>query len=332
MSTLFPTTRPEELGLDPAVLNGPLFNLLAKANTGAAAMVVKGKLVWEAYWNGATASSRFDTYSIGKAYAAACIGLLYDDGKLDIDDPACKFLPEWAGDGRKEITIRHLLTMTSGLKLDYGLFTRHPEPTAATLEWPLEHKPGTVWSYEQATAHALCPIVMRLSGKQPIDFLQERILTPIGANETGWMRAQNGDCLGWRSALCSARDLARFGQLLLQKGKWAGRQLLSERFVTQATSHDTLIERCVIEKSQQDARRRNWGWMMFVNDGGWWEGVGRNCFAPRGANDNKCMVDPNHQFVFTRLSTPEGVDHKNYNVALDTALLWRTVLSAFKPG
>lgn len=326
-----PTAKPESVGVDPTVLDGPLYHLLAKTNTGAAALVVKGKLVWEAYWNGATPSSRFDTYSIGKAYAAACIGLLYDDGQLDIDDPACRFLPEWAGDGRKDITIRHLLTMTSGLKLDYQKFINEPDPTAATLSWPLEHKPGTVWSYEQATAHAMCPIIKRLTGQQPLDFLRERVLRHIGATETGWLRAENGDCLGWRSALTSARDLACFGQLLLQNGRWEGKQLLSERFVTQATRHDPLIERCVIEKTQQDARRRNWGWMMFVNDGGWWEGVGRNCFAPRGANDNKCMVDPNHQFVFTRLSTREGVDPRNLNVSLDTGLLWRTVLTAFKP-
>jgi CubicO group peptidase (beta-lactamase class C family) len=325
----FPSANPVDLKLNPTVLNGPLSDLLAKSNTGAAALVVQGKLVWEAYWNGATPTSRFDTFSVGKAYAAACIGLLFDDGLLDIDDPACKFLPEWAGDGRKEITIRHLLTMTSGLKFDYENYIKDPDPTEAALRWPLEHKPGTVWSYEQATAQALCPIIKRLSGKQPIDLLQERILGPIGAGATGWRRAQNGDCLCYRSVLVSARDLARFGQLLLQKGMWNGKQLLSERFVTQATSHDPLIERCVIERTQKDARRRNWGWMMFVNDGGWWEGVGLNCFAPRGSGDNKCLVDPNHQFVFTRLSTPEDADNLNSKVALDTGLLWRMVLSAF---
>ena len=115
----------------------------------------KGKLVWERYWNGFGPDSRFDVYSAGKAFTAAAIGLLVDDGKLEVDEPACNVLTEWAGDERREITIRHLLTMTSGLKLDYERFGKSPDPTRATLDWPLERPPGTAWCYEQATSHAL---------------------------------------------------------------------------------------------------------------------------------------------------------------------------------
>jgi CubicO group peptidase (beta-lactamase class C family) len=91
-------------------------------------------------------------------------------GKLKVDDPACTILTEWAVDERRKITIRHLLTMTSGLKLDLEGFRAAADPTAATLSWPLERPPGTAWSYEQATAHALCPIILRLTAKQPIAF------------------------------------------------------------------------------------------------------------------------------------------------------------------
>jgi CubicO group peptidase (beta-lactamase class C family) len=326
----FPTARPEEFDLDSTVLNSELSHLLEKTNSYAAALVVRGKLVWESYWKGATPASRFDTCSIAKAYAAVAIGVLQDDGKLNVDDPACKFLAEWAGDERKEITIRHLLTTTSGLHLDLDRFMSDADPTAAVLRWPLEYKPGTVWSYEQATSHALCPIIKRLTGKQPIDFLQERVLGPIGATETGWCRAPSGDCTCHRGILTSARELACFGQLLLNKGTFNGRRFLSERFVEQATRHDPLIERCKIEKTQEDNRRRNWGWNMFTNDGGWWEGVAKNCFCPRGAFDNLCLCDPNYQFVFTRLSFPQCYDKTKMRADLDTGLAWRTVLSAFK--
>jgi len=109
-------------------------------------------------------------YSAGKAYAATAVGVLMDEGKLKVDDTACLYLPEWAGDDRRKITIRHLLTMTSGLKLDYEGFTATENPTAATLGWPLERPPGTAWSYEQATAHAVGLIVQRVTGQQPIVF------------------------------------------------------------------------------------------------------------------------------------------------------------------
>ena len=93
----WPTATPAEMGLDEAVLDGELTRLLGDNKTGAAVLVVDGKLVWEHYWDGFGPRSRFDTYSAGKAYTATAIGLLMDDGKLKVDDPACKYLPEWAG-------------------------------------------------------------------------------------------------------------------------------------------------------------------------------------------------------------------------------------------
>jgi CubicO group peptidase (beta-lactamase class C family) len=331
----WPLAKPEELGLKSEVLNGPLNELLGANKTGAAALIVKGKLIWENYWNGFGPSSRFDLYSAGKAYAGAAIGLLIEDGKLQIDEPACRILNEWAGDERREITIRNLLTMTSGLKLDYEGFKAVPDPTAATLTAALERKPGTVWCYEQATAHALCPIIRRLTGRQPIVFLRERLLNPIGAVETDWLRSPQGDCLTWRSVLASARDFCRFGQLFLQKGKWNGVQLLSEKFIAQATVNDPLLSRVTTDPRQDDFRRRGYGWLMFVNTNGIWEGVDRLGYGFLGAFHNICLVDPVKEMVFARLVTPEDqCHHDQYENALDvtdkgTALVWRTVLSAF---
>jgi CubicO group peptidase (beta-lactamase class C family) len=330
--------RPEAMDLDPKILNGPLVELLGANKTGASALVVKGKLVWEYYWNGFGPSSRFDVYSAGKAYAAAAIGLLMEEGQLKIDEPACRILTEWSNDERREITIRHLLTMTSGLKLDYEGFKTLPDPTAATLAWPLERKPGTVWCYEQATAQALCPIILRLTGKQPIVFLRERLLNPIGAVETDWLRSKQGDCLTWRSVLTSAREFCRFGQLFLQKGKWNGRQLLNREFIQQATVHDPLLAQVTTDPRQQDFRRRGYGWLMFVNTNGIWEGIDRQGYGFLGAFHNICLVDPTQQMVFARMVTPEDQSHhEQYENSLDvtdkgTAQLWRLVLSAFAKG
>jgi len=327
---------PEELGLRPDILNGELKALLGANKTGAAALVVKGKLVWEHYWDGFGPQSRFDLYSAGKAYAAAAIGLLMDDRKLKIDEPACRILTEWSRDQRREITIRHLLTMTSGLKLDYEGFKDAVDPTAATLAWPLAHKPGTVCCYEQATAHALCPIILRLTGKQPIVFLRERILDRIGALDTGWRRSKQGDCLTWRSTLANARDFCRLGQLFLNNGRWEGKQLLSRAFIRQATINDPLLSRVKTDPRQNDFRRRGYGWLMFVNTNGIWEGVDGCGYGFLGAFHNICLVDPSMDFVFVRLVTPEDQrNHSAFENPLDvtdkgTAQVWRTVLSAFR--
>jgi CubicO group peptidase (beta-lactamase class C family) len=332
----WPTAKPADMALEAAILDGELAGLLGSNKTGAAVLVVKGKLVWEHYWDGFGPHSRFDTYSAGKAYTATAIGLLMDDGKVRVDDPASKYLPEWAGDHRREITLRHLLTMTSGLKLDYEGYTQALDPTAAALSWPLERPPGTAWSYEQATAHALGLVVERVTGQQPIVFLRERILDPIGAVETDWLRSRQGDCLGWRSVLTSARELALFGQLYLNRGRWNGKQLLSEGFIAQATVNDPLLATVPTAPKQDDFRRRGYGWLMFVNTNGIWEGVDRRAYGFLGAFHNICLVDPSRDFVFVRMVTPEAQkDHEKYENDLDvtdegTARLWRTVLKAFR--
>ena len=328
--------QPEEMGMNSEVLNQELTNLLGGNKTSAACLLVKGKLVWEHYWKDFGPGSRFDIYSAGKAFTASAIGLLADDGKLKLDDPACNILTEWANDGRKEITIRNLLTMTSGLKLDYSGFASSPDPTDAMLNWPLERQPGTAWSYEQATSHALAIIVKRVSGKQPIVLLRERILNSIGVVEADWLRSRQGDCLGWRSVLISARELALFGQFYLNRGCWNGEQLLSEDFIDQATVNDPLLSDIPVAEGQDDFRRRGYGWQMFVNTNGIFKGVDKSGYGFLGAYHNICIVDPSRDFVFVRMVTPEAQgNHSEYSNALDvtdegTAMIWRTILSAFE--
>ena len=325
---------PEAMGLKSEVLTKELTELLGANKTGAACLVYQGKLVWEFYWRDFGPRSRFDIYSAGKAFTATAIGLLMDDGKLKIDDPACKYLKEWDTEDKLKITIRNLLTMTSGLKRDYREYTKGTNPTESMLNWPMEREPGTAWSYEQATSHALSIIVQRITGKLPIVFLRERILNTIGVVEAGWLRSRQGDCLGWRSVLISARELAKFGQFYLNMGRWDGEQLLSEEFINQAIVNDPLLQKIPVAPGQDDFRRRGYGFQMFVNSNGIFEGVDKEGYGFLGAYHNICLVDPVNEFVFVRLVTPEAQgNHEEYRNDLDitdkgTAKIWRTVLSA----
>ncbi|HTL52196.1 MAG TPA: hypothetical protein VL860_06455, partial [Planctomycetota bacterium] len=139
----------------------------------------------------------------------------------------------------------------------------------------------------------------------------------------------------WRSVLASARDFARFGQFLHQDGQWNGKQLLSAEFIRQATTHEAWLDGIPSCPGEKPFRRMNWGWMFFVNANNVWPGVGRDCYALSGAYGNKCMVDKQHDFVFTRLVTPEGMkDYKPYdnglgNTDTGTPKMWNVLLKAF---
>ena len=154
--------------------------------------------------------------------------------------------------------------------------------------------------------------------------------------EADWLRSRQGDCLGWRSVLISARELALFGQFYLNKGRWNGEQLLSEDFIDQAIVNNPLLSNIPVADGQDDFRRRGYGWQMFVNTNGIFEGVDNSGYGFLGAYHNICIVDPSKNFVFVRMVTPEAQgNHSEYSNALDvtdegTAKIWRTILSAFE--
>ena len=330
---------PADVGIDRRVLDGSLARLCAANATRAAALVVRGRLVWERYWDGCDESTRFCAFSVTKGLVASAIGLLEADGVLSLDDPASRFLTEWAGDARRAITIRHLLTMTSGLALDFPRFVGAPDPTAAALAWPLMHLPGSTWCYEQATAQALAPIIVRASGREPFDLLRERVLGPIGAASIEAGVTETRVPMAYSGALTTARDLTRVGELLLARGRFAGRALLDERFVRRMIAVDPVTTASRADPARDDYRRRGYGFFVDTNIAGMWPGVGPDAFALVGAWCSVCLVDPTHDFVFVRLVVPEGRDA---DADLDgsalavtdhgTARLWRAVLAAFDPG
>lgn len=332
------TGHPDDVGVDHRVLDGPLARLLAASHTRAAALVVRGRLIWERYWDGCDASTRFNAFSVTKGLIASAIGLLSADGALSIDDPACRFLTEWSGDARRAITIRHLLTMTSGFVLDFPRFLAVPDPTEAALGWPLLHRPGTTWCYEQATSQALAPIIARASGREPFDLLRERVLEPIGALRVEAGRTSSGAPMAYSGAVTTARDLTRIGELLLARGRFQGRAILDERFVARMLDVDPVTTAARADPARDEYRRRGYGFLLDTNHGGMWPGVGRDAFALVGAWCSTCLVDPMHDFVFVRLVVPEGRDacEELDGSALGvtdhgTARLWRAVLAAFNP-
>lgn len=330
---------PADAGVDPRVLDGSLSRLCASTHTRAAALVVRGRLVWERYWDGCDERTRFNAFSVTKGLVASAVGLLEADGALSLDDPASRFLPEWRDDARRAITIRHLLTMTSGFALDFPRFLEARDPTAGALAWPLLHRPGAVWCYEQATAQALAPIIARAAGRAPFDLLRARIFDPIGAASIEAGCAESGASMEYSGVLTTARDLTRVGELLLARGRFEGRALLPERFVAKMIAVDPVTAASRADPARDEYRRRGYGFLLDTNLAGMWPGVGADAFALVGAWCSVCLVDPTHDFVFVRLVVPEGrdADHALDGSALDvtdhgTARLWRAVLAAFDPA
>jgi CubicO group peptidase (beta-lactamase class C family) len=216
--------------------------------------------VVERYRDGFDAKVRFVSWSMAKSVTATAIGILVDEGRLRLDDPAP--VPAWrAGDDpRGKITIRHLLNMSSGLQHQEGseggkpihtadtvrlLFTDGAQDTAAyAASRPLAHPPGTHWQYSTATTHILAEIVANAitAAKEPsqrrrdtVAWFKGRLWDPLGITTAEWDFDARGLFLGGSLLHMTAADYLRLGRLYLDRGLAPdGRRIVSETWLAAA--------------------------------------------------------------------------------------------------
>lgn len=219
-------------------------------NTRAVVVVRDGELLAERYGDGFDADTALLGWSMAKSVANALIGHAVLEGRLDLDEPVVR--PGWEDDARADITLEHLLTMTSGLRFeevyDPGtdatqmLFT--PQDTGAYgAAQPLVHEPGTVWSYSSGTTNLLCDLAQEATGSG-VELAHEVVFAPLGMSSAVLEPDTSGGLVCSSFLYATARDWARFGQLYLDDGVWEGERLLppgwvEASFTPVATATDT---------------------------------------------------------------------------------------------
>ena len=198
-----------------------------------------------------TSDTPLISWSMAKCITHALVGMLADDGRLDALAPAS--VGEWSSDERRFITLDHLLKMRDGLDFveEYVdtpgartpdvismLFAEGATDVAAyARSRPLKHPPGTVWNYSSGTTNIVSRLVGDVvgHGETMNDFMQRRLFGPLGMSSATARFDESGTFIGSSYVYATARDFARFGQLYLHRGRWAGRQLVSQAWVDGAS-------------------------------------------------------------------------------------------------
>ncbi|MGD2152527.1 MAG: serine hydrolase [Gemmatimonadales bacterium] len=221
------------------------------------------KLVFEEYFRGIKYTGggtiQFDRKtihniaSITKTVTSALLGIAIDRGLIEsVEVPAHTFFPEieaFQSDGKEEITLEHLITMTSGLEWDQHaydlrdprndnvLFYRAPNPIEYYVSRPLVAAPGTHFAYSEASINTVARAVERASGFELDAFAEEFLCSPLGITRVAWLRIWPDNWV-WASGNLEMRprDMAKFGQLYLDGGVWAGQQVVSGEWVEASTS------------------------------------------------------------------------------------------------
>jgi len=203
--------------------------------TFALMIVYKGYPVTEVYRDDFGPGTRFLSWSMAKSITSALIGLRVKEGKLDVHRPLD--IPEWKKDGRREITLDHLLHMTSGLDWneDYGnlsdvtvMLHKKGDMAKYTAQKPLEHQPGTDWKYSSGTTN-LVSLILRHSFESDDDYHRyprEALFNKTGMKSAIFEMDASGTFVGSSYVYATMRDYARFALLYLNEGKWMGEQLL----------------------------------------------------------------------------------------------------------
>jgi len=292
-------------------------------------VVHEGRIIHERYAPGVDLNTKTRTWSTAKSIAVTLIGMMVDEGKLDLDAPlGFEWLPDALSpeaDPRNEITLRHVLNMASGLEsvdnrgLEYAIgsgmsYWAGASSVTGALSRPLVRQPGTVWDYENYdTLLGVYAMKLALGDDQSYaEFPRRRLLDRIGMRNTLLSTDRFGDFILSSQVYTNARDLARFGLLYLNGGMWDGERLISEEWID--------FTRTPAPATAETGNFYGGQWWL-VPDGR--TDVPRTAYSTAGNRGQYVIVVPDHDLVIVR----RGLDYGRQG--FDRWDLTREVLKAF---
>ena len=311
-----PRSSPEEQGVSSAGILAFVEAVDKNVQSLHSVMLVRhGHVVAAGWWAPYDAQSRHALYSLSKSFASTAVGIAIAEGKLSLDDEVLKFFPEDApaepSANLKSMRVSDLLRMSTGQESEPP---RKPDQvwTRVFLQHPVPFKPGTHFLYNTSATYMLSAIVQKATGMTLLDYLRPRLFEPLGIEQPTWEISPQGVSTGGYGLSIRTEDIARFGQLYLQKGQWQGKQLVRANWIEAATARQT---------SNGSDPHSDWtqgyGYQFWRSRHGAYRGD--------GAFGQYCIVLPDQDAV---IAITSGV--KDMQAVLN--VIWDKLLPAMKPS
>ena len=238
-------TSPEAEGFDADALEKVRDWAFAdERNTQGVVIVRHGRIAQEWYADGAGPDSWAASWSVGKSFASALVGIAIDEGLIpSVDEPMTTWYPEWEERGLGDITLEHVLQMADGLRWDetydaaqgasdiIKLVTSAEDQLEVVRALPREHEPGTVFNYSSGTAMLLSGVIEQATGRPAGEYAQEKLFGPLGFTKADWWRDTEDHTLTYCCVDTTTRDFARLGLLYLREGRWGDEQVVPADWV-----------------------------------------------------------------------------------------------------
>ncbi len=278
-----------------------------------------GNVAAEGWWSPYGSETRHSLYSLSKSFTSTAIGLAVAEGLLTVDDPVLKFFPDDVpsnpSENLKSMRVRHLLSMNTGHKEDTTRYVFAGEDhnwARAFLSLPVDYQPGTWFVYNTGATYMLSAIITELTGGSLLDYLRPRLFDPLGIENPVWEVDPCGINLGGTGLHITTDDIARFGQLYLQKGMWQGQRIVPENWIAEATK----------ATSDNSNTQTNPDWTVGYGYQFW--RCRHDAYRGDGAFGQYCIVMPEQDAVLTMIS---GV--QDMQVVLNK--VWEHLLPAMQP-
>jgi CubicO group peptidase (beta-lactamase class C family) len=279
------------------------FDKALEDNNTVAFLIIKNDTIqYEKYFKGYNQESIIPSFSMAKSITSILVGCAIEDGLIQsVDEPITNYVPELEKNGFGKVTIKHLLQMTSGLDFSESYF--NPFGEAASFYYgtnlnrevsklKLKATPGTQFEYVSGNTQLLGEVLeSALKGKTITQYFQEKLWTPLEMEYDGsWSIDKKNE--GTEKTFCCinarARDFAKIGRLFLNKGKWNGKQIVSEKWVAESTKIDTTAGGVNEYKYQ------------------WWLPTTTGDFMAEGILGQYIYVNPAQNLVIVRMGKNNG--------------------------
>lgn len=305
-----PRSTPESQGVSSKGIRDYVVAANAEVQSMHSFMLVRhGNVIAEAWWAPHTAEEQHVLWSLSKSFTSTAVGLAIDERKLDLDDKVLKFFPDEApaevSEHLADMSVRDLLAMAAGHEKE-AVVKDQQHWRKIFLAQPVPFEPGTHFKYNTPATYMLSAIVQKVTGQTVLEFLKPRLFEPLGIENPKWDNSPEGVTLGGYGLFIRTEDIAKFGQLYLQKGKWNGKQIIPQEWVEMATSKQV---------SNGDDPKSDWN-----------QGYGfqfwrcrHNAFRGDGKDGQFCIILPEQDAVVAITANTENMQ-KELNVVWDHLL------------
>lgn len=300
MTNPLPRATPESHGLESRAIEAFLDEVAADNQLELHSLMIlrHGHVLAEGWWRPYTPDNMRLLYSLSKSFTSVAFGVAMAEGGVALDDRLVDVFPEHrdaaADDRVRALTMRHLLRMATGHRADALPRAYQADPddlVRGFLMVPPDEDPGTIFAYNNAATYVVAAAVQKLADQRLVEYLRPRLFEPLGIERAQWQYDPSGRDLGFSGLYLTTESVAKFGQLLVQGGRWDGHQLLDPGWLAEATSAQTPTH----EEHGPDWHQ-GYGYQFWM---------ARHGYRGDGAYAQFCLVLPEHDLVIVMMSATE---------------------------